>query len=60
MANAAELKVEDNVTVHMYWPRCCGSTESIIKEFCCRVELDVEITEPLCSHTNNKCPPPVV
>ena len=28
----------------------------MIRVFCCRVECDVETTEPLCSHTNEKSP----
>ena len=45
---------KDDVTVHLYWPCICGSTEMIIREFWCRVELDMEITEPLYSHTNDR------
>jgi len=30
-----------------------------VREFLCRVELDTEITEPLCSHANDKYSSPV-
>ena len=32
----------------------------MLRESCGRVEFDIEITEPSCSHTNEKCPYTVV
>ena len=54
MANASVLKFEYNdVTVHLYWPPCCGSTELIIK-----VD-DLEILCVLKYHSNKNSPNPV-
>jgi len=35
-------------------------TESILRKSCGRVEFDIKITEPSCSHTNEKSPCTVV
>lgn len=60
VANPSLLKLEeDDVTVHLYWPWCCGNTGLMLREFCCRVELVVITTEPSYSHVYTKCPGPI-